>query len=262
MHLPTLVVALLLQLSVATATLYEPADGKIIFGAWVDSEDALAAGNIGVVGDSPAAFNRRLGKNAGVFHLSQTLPLGVSPFTAAGRDGERDAVYPNQTDPNSFDLYTDADITKLAYQLDSLTNPLRSSRRVMLRFAPEMNGNWFRYGQQPARFVKDLLQIVCLSCGHPNAANLYPFGDKTTPNVERPALDTNKNGVLDYDDDPFTPYWPGTDYVDWVGISMYWKGDYSKDTPPHDNSASPVDYWEQMVQGGGSSWIQPKVSIL
>ena len=26
------------------------------------------------------------------------------------------------------------------------------------------------------------------------------------------------------DDDPFTPFWPGTEYVEWVGTSIYWWG--------------------------------------
>lgn len=36
-----------------------------------------------------------------------------------------------------------------------------------------------------------------------------------------PELDTNGNGVLDQEDDPFTPYFPGPEYVDWVGLSFY-----------------------------------------
>jgi hypothetical protein len=36
-------------------------------------------------------------------------------------------------------------------------------------------------------------------------------------------MDTNGDGVLDNSDDPFTPYYPGDDMVDWVGISVYSK---------------------------------------
>ncbi|KAJ3053682.1 hypothetical protein HDU99_007931, partial [Rhizoclosmatium hyalinum] len=38
----------------------EPPAGKIIFGAWVDNSNAPVSG-----GDSPAAFNSRIGFNAG-----------------------------------------------------------------------------------------------------------------------------------------------------------------------------------------------------
>ena len=57
----------------------------------------------------------------------------------------------------------------------------------------------------------------------PNSGNGYPF-----PNYEHsalpgtshwdPALDTNKDGKYDIDDDPYTPFYPGDDWVDWVGM--------------------------------------------
>jgi hypothetical protein len=37
-------------------------------------------------------------------------------------------------------------------------------------------------------------------------------------------LDTNHNGVLDKDDDPFMPYYPGDAFVDVIGLSMYHLG--------------------------------------
>ncbi|KAI9344252.1 glycoside hydrolase superfamily [Obelidium mucronatum] len=225
MHLSTLALAAFAASS-AYAALYEPADGQVILGAWVDTEAPKTVAGIGLGGDSPAAFNRRLGKSAGVFHLAQTLPLGISPASL-----------------NPFDLYTDADIKKLATQLDNISDPAKSGRRVMLRFAPEMNGNWFSYGNKPARFVKEYKRIVdavravtkrVSFVWAPNAAKQLPIWSY-------------------FGDDPFTPYWPGADYVDWVGLSLYWKGDAGTGTPPHDNSANPANYWEQMVQGGSGA---------
>ncbi|ORY48553.1 glycoside hydrolase [Rhizoclosmatium globosum] len=264
----------------AQAPLYEPADGKVVFGAWVDVQDpAKADPLIGVGGDSPATFNKRLGQNAGVFHFSQRLPLDKSKESGEEQTCRSSllrtreqvrylllvsyailfiTVYPHQWEDNPYDLYTDADILKLAYQLDNLTHPNKSARRVMLRFAPEMNGNWFNYGQQPTRFVQEYKRIVdkirsvtsrVSFVWAPNAADSYPFGAPLGA-YELSALDTNKNGILDYNDDPFSPYWPGEDYVDWVGISLYWKGDPSTQYPLHDNSVCPGNYWEQMVQGG------------
>ncbi|KAI9016932.1 hypothetical protein BC832DRAFT_543226 [Gaertneriomyces semiglobifer] len=34
-------------------------------------------------------------------------------------------------------------------------------------------------------------------------------------------MDTNKDGKFDFYDDPYSPYYPGDNYVDWVGLSMY-----------------------------------------
>lgn len=45
------------------------------------------------------------------------------------------------------------------------------------------------------------------------------------PNVaDQTALDTNNNGQLDEGDDPYSPWYPGDDQVDWIGISLYYKG--------------------------------------
>eukprot|EP00842_Homolaphlyctis_polyrhiza_P003810 jgi/Hompol1/442/HPOL_002501-RA len=68
----------------------------------------------------------------------------------------------------------------------------------------------------------------------PNVGNEYPFG-YATPSADAPQiplpgtpnflqLDTNGNGQLDNGDDPYLPFYPGDEYVDWVGISVY---DYS-----------------------------------
>jgi hypothetical protein len=37
-------------------------------------------------------------------------------------------------------------------------------------------------------------------------------------------MDTNGDGIVDVRDDPYTPYYPGDNYVDWVGMSVYWFG--------------------------------------
>jgi hypothetical protein len=60
----------------------------------------------------------------------------------------------------------------------------------------------------------------------PNTGDGYPYGT-TRQSISNPAdfdlLDTNKNGVLDKEgDDPYGAYWPGKEYVDWVGLSTYW----------------------------------------
>jgi hypothetical protein len=46
--------------------------------------------------------------------------------------------------------------------------------------------------------------------------------DKNSPEFK--ALDTNNDGVLNDRDDPYLPYWPGSDFVDWVGLSVYYFG--------------------------------------
>jgi hypothetical protein len=52
-----------------------------------------------------------------------------------------------------------------------------------------------------------------------------PLPDNTT---EATALDTSGDGQLSPDDSPFSPYYPGDEYVDWVGLSVYYKGPNSR----------------------------------
>jgi hypothetical protein len=49
-----------------------------------------------------------------------------------------------------------------------------------------------------------------------------------TNETEANALDTDGDGTLTIADSPFSPYYPGDDYIDWVGLSVYYKGPNSQ----------------------------------
>ncbi|KAI9339534.1 glycoside hydrolase superfamily [Zopfochytrium polystomum] len=251
-------------LSVDALGLYEPADGKVILAAWVDPEDPRSSPS---GGDSPSAFNSRLGLNAGAFSLAQNIPLSISPYTNANITADVNLVQATNTDAifivtvyplNGYGGFTDNDVQILVDQLDNISNPSKSSRKVMLRFAPEMNGNWFPYGQKPTAFLAAYKKIVdairkrtqrVAIIWAPNAGNNYPFGTALS-DAETKALDTNGDGTVDNNDDPYTPYWPGADYVDWVGLSLYWKGYLADGYPQTKNTLAPNGFVETMVQGG------------
>ena len=111
---------------------------------------------------------------------------------------------------------------------------------VIVRFAHEMNGSWYPWGQRPheyvAAFRRVALAVHRLAPGSammwaPNYGGGYPF--LAGRYLARPgtadyrALDTNHDGVVDRRDDPYAPYWPGNDAVDWVGMSLYhWGNSY------------------------------------
>ena len=48
----------------------------------------------------------------------------------------------------------------------------------------------------------------------------YPFGEVPPSSLDFTLLDTNKDGKVDIADDPYSPFYPGNDYVDWVGTSV------------------------------------------
>ena len=65
----------------------------------------------------------------------------------------------------------------------------------------------------------------------PNYGGGYPFRGgsfEAYPDDEDfPLLDTNQDGRLDMRDDPYNPYYPGDEAVDWVGMTIYhWGSEY------------------------------------
>lgn len=78
----------------------------------------------------------------------------------------------------------------------------------------------------------------------PNDGSGYPYsgyGIVSLPTAasnptDFAALDTNKDGVINNQDDPYTPYYPGDQYVDWVGMSIY---HYSNTYPYGANDVTP-----------------------
>lgn len=52
-------------------------------------------------------------------------------------------------------------------------------------------------------------------------------------------MDTSGDGQVTAADNPYSPYYPGDDTVDWIGLSVYWKGpDYGANI----NQVQPTDY--------------------
>jgi hypothetical protein len=111
---------------------------------------------------------------------------------------------------------------------------------VIVRFAHEMNGSWYAWGQQPTAYVA-AYQVVATAIHAkapgsammwaPNYGGGYPFsGGKYEAVAGTPdyaLLDTDKDGEVTGADDPYAPYYPGDAAVDWVGMSLYhWGNTY------------------------------------
>jgi beta-mannanase len=85
-------------------------------------------------------------------------------------------------------------------------------------------GNWFAYGYQPNNFRDTWIRMANITrtkapkvalVWSPNTSVGYPFGVVPPTAMEDFALlDSNNNGQIDALDDPYTPYWPGDEYVD------------------------------------------------
>lgn len=105
---------------------------------------------------------------------------------------------------------------------------------VVVRFAHEMNGSWYAWGQQPAEYIAAFRTLAeglrqgtraTAMMWAPNYGGGYPFTggafEAQGGTDEFVSLDTNGDGALTASDDPYAAYYPGDDVVDWVGMSLY-----------------------------------------
>jgi hypothetical protein len=131
-----------------------------------------------------------------------------------------------------------------------------------------MNGDWTMYGYKPieyresfrrmAGFVRRYTNATAMVWA-PNVGTAYPFspGANLSPPpynatiarnlTEFLALDTDGSGQFDQNDDPYGPYYPGDDVVDWVGLSLYYY-------PLQEiNEPLPLTYFEDTLTGTGDT---------
>lgn len=191
--------------------------------------------------DSAQEYADRLGATPSVYGQSVRYPLSKDDRTflrqfvdQAAQQGALAQVTLEPTVPLAE--LTRADAVELARDLRALHR--RDDTRFLVRFAPEMNGSWTAWGQQPDAYRTAFREVArVVHARVPQAAMLwspaygagYPFGgafgaiDGSGPRVTE-QLDTDGDGDVGPGDDPYAPYWPGEEAVDWVGLSIYHYG--------------------------------------
>jgi mannan endo-1,4-beta-mannosidase len=139
-------------------------------------------------------------------------PFQVSFASAAAKHGATTLV---QLDPTTgFKAISLASIAAGAYDsyLRSYAAAVRAFRtKVIISFGHEMNGNWYSWGNQqtsPKSFVAAWRHIVSVfrGVGAENVTWLWTVNiiNKTVP-IPAPG-----------------PWWPGSSYVNWVGVDGYY----------------------------------------
>lgn len=138
----------------------------------------------------------------------------------------------------------------IATLADDLRDVNEQGVAVVLRFAHEMNGSWYAWGQQPTAYVETFRRVAAAvherapgtaMMWAPNYGGGYPFtGGQFAAlpgSTDYAALDTDHDGTVTMADDSYLPYFPGDDAVDWVGVSLYHWGNQR----PWGNNEVPED---------------------
>jgi hypothetical protein len=187
-----------------------------------------------------AEYSAALGERPAVAVSFTGFPL--SPDDEANLDAAVDQVAEGggmvllTLEPHEgLDAVDDDAAAELARRIDGHN---RRGVPVVVRFAHEMNGSWYAWGQQPGAYVDAFRRVAdAVHAGAPGSAMMwapnygggYPFSGgrfgAAPGGTDTAALDTDGDGALTAVDDPYAPYWPGDDAVDWVGMSLYHWGD-------------------------------------
>lgn len=186
--------------------------------------------------DSAAAHAERLGAPAALYGQNVPFPLTSQElsylkayFAQVAAEGSHAliTVEPRQ----ALAEITDDDASDFARQLADAATHFQG--QIYVRYAPEMNAPWRPWGQQPEAFRAAFSAVAsavdstlgnALMVWSPTAAEDYPFRDATSEpgsGVSLESVDTNGDGVWNQDDAAYDPYYPGDEYVDWVGLFAY-----------------------------------------
>jgi hypothetical protein len=225
-----------------------PADGTAYFGV-----------HLGV--DSPAAYVQRSGLVPASYGHFVALPLTTTDKQSLS--GAVDAIAAQNgklfltVEPfGGLSTVTSAVAQDLA---GTLAGYNARGVDVFLRFAHEMNGSWYAWGQQPAAYIaafRTVADAVRASAPRtaliwaPNYGGGYPFtgGTYAAPagSADFRTLDTNGSGTVSMADDPYAPYYPGDAYVDWVGLTLY---HFGHAWPFGENEVPEAGKFAQMLRG-------------
>lgn len=207
----------------------------------VPDDGVLLGAGIDWAAQTVAAYAEDLGHRPAVAVAFARFPLTAEDVVgldaAAGQLAEGGALLLTLEPHGGLGTVTEAAAGELARQLRRLND---GGLPVVVRFAHEMNGSWYAWGQQPEAYVMAFRRVAAaVHEGAPDSALMWapnyggghPFagGRFAAQPGSRDAevLDTDGSGDVTAADDPYAPYWPGDDAVDWVGMSLYhWGSTY------------------------------------
>ncbi|TYR76943.1 hypothetical protein FZC79_04400 [Rossellomorea vietnamensis] len=194
---------------------YEPESGMYI-GAFINGDEPLKEfGNL-----KYSEFNRITSKNHATYfrywNYGDSFPTEWAESVKDTGAALHIALEPNNgLGPVKDDAY----LRKFARDAAATNTP------IFLRFAGEMNGNWVEWNGNPSEYIKSFRTVSQVM-----AEEAYNVAMVWSPSAN-PKRTINE-------------YYPGDDYVDWVGASIYsvmfFNGDVSK-SAEHVNPLDSLD---------------------
>ncbi|KAI8837571.1 glycoside hydrolase superfamily [Chytridium lagenaria] len=197
--------------------------------------------------DNPTAITNRLGRVAPAVinafmkvDMTQIRPFDFDSLRWHGYEVQKvGGILELTLEPVSdIDGIPDTFYDEVARELRAINS--EKGVPVFLRWGHEMNGDWvLAYGYRPISYKTSFIKMadavrrytnMTAMVWAPNVGIQYPFnaapGDGSAPKprpgtAEFRELDTDNNGVIAPGDDPYLPYYPGDEHVDWVGLSIY-----------------------------------------
>ncbi|MGB8021220.1 MAG: glycosyl hydrolase [Candidatus Nanopelagicales bacterium] len=238
------------QCSATNADLIVPADGTALFGVNLDWASETLAEHASKMGHTPAVavqftdfpYDDETWKHTTDAVAQVRAEGGILLLTLEPHAG--------------LDAISDEAINRLADDLRAVND---AGTPVIVRFAHEMNGSWYAWGQQPSQYIDVFRKVAAAVHAKapgssmmwaPNYGGGYPLTGGQF--VARPgtkdftALDTDGDGALTMSDDTYAPYFPGDDAVDWVGISLYHWGNQR---PWGNNEITEAGKFQAMLTG-------------
>ncbi|MGL4306497.1 MAG: glycosyltransferase family 2 protein [Mycobacteriaceae bacterium] len=197
---------------------------KVLFGAQIDWEKT-----------SPDSYTEVFGRSAYVYGKFLDFPLTEErrrsiDSAAVQVAGHKGILFVTLQPYDGLDTVTAESMEQLAIDL---TRWNEMGAPVMVRFAHEMNGSWYPWSQQPTEYIRAFRDVAAAVHSAPDSVIVWSPNDGTgypfigSEYVAKPGsaafslLDTNHDNLLSEADDPYAPYYPGDDVVDWVGLSLY-----------------------------------------
>lgn len=256
--------------SAGPSSAVSPPSQKVWLGVSLDQQALSVHGYASRIGHDPADIEATTG-------IPATAGDRVGVAEAARSASRTGAVLLLTVEPRAgLAGATDARITDLAGEIGRIE---RAGVPTIVRWAPEMNGSWYPWGQDPRAYVATFRRAATIIGDRaprtammwaPNYGGGYPFGRGHAPDGRygpdgrySPAkgsaryrqLDTNHDGRVNQHDDPYAPYWPGKRYVDWVGLSVY----YWSERYPARNSRPSAGMFEDKLRGSyRDRWVDDR----